>query len=338
MTALKWIFAHTYTYAALALAALAIYHVGYDLSQLTLWFLIPFYIVSLCAQWVLPKVKAPIEKNELKTDIISNLVTLGTVNALQNIVLGIMFAWASSSLLIHYGVISPEFGLASAPLWLQSICAFLIADFFFYVTHRIAHEVPFFWRFHSVHHCAHRVTFMNAYRVHPIDAMWRRYVPIFFMTLTGLSVEAMAVTVVFSTVLATVTHMNVDLRHGWLNYVIATNELHRWHHSKKYDEAKNFALFTLWDHLFGTYYWPRDRELPEKTGLGDETNYPIHNYWQQLLIPFRWSRLSDAANSHATPNCGEHEQDANEEASDPILLDNTSDQSHKRKEADTAPV
>lgn len=298
MNAIQWVLARTYTYVALALGGLAIYLIGFDTSKLMMYFLIPFYIVSLLMQFVMPKVKAPLEKGELATDVISSAVILATVNSLQTLVLGIMFAWSSSSLLIHYGVIDESFGFANLPLWLQVVSALLIADFFFYVTHRIAHEVPFFWKFHSVHHCAHKITFMNAYRVHPVDAMFRRYVPLFFLALLGISIEALAISMIFSTVLATVTHMNVNLRHGWLNYFIATNELHRWHHSKKYNEAKNFALFTLWDHVFGTYYWPRDRDMPEETGLGDETNYPIHNYWQMLLIPFRWHKL-DSKNTTA---------------------------------------
>src|SRR5690606_31810528 len=85
--------------------------------------------------------------------------------------------------------------------------------------------------------------------------------------------------------------LNMDLKHGWLNYLIGTNEVHRWHHSTRYNEAKNFAIIMIWDHLFGTFYFPRDRDMPEKTGLGDETNYPLHSYWQQLLLPFRWHSL-----------------------------------------------
>ena len=88
----------------------------------------------------------------------------------------------------------------------------------------------------------------------------------------------------------------MDLKHGWLNYVIGTNEVHRWHHSSKYSEAKNFSVIMIWDHLFGTYYFPKDREMPERTGLGDETNYPRHSYWQMLLLPFRWDRLKGDKN------------------------------------------
>ncbi len=287
MKALHWLLTRTFTYISLILAFVAIYLIGDDMGKLFLYFVLPFYVVSLTFQLIAPKVKAPLEKNELLTDIISNSVTIGLVNTIQTWGVGVVFALSSSSLLIHYGILDAEFGLASLPYWAQVVIGLLIMDFFFYVTHRMAHEVPFFWNFHAIHHCAHRVTFMNAYRVHPVDAMFRRYVPLFFVMLTGISHEAFIAASIIGSVLSTVTHLNVDLRHGWFNYIFATNENHRWHHSTKMSEAKNFSIITIWDHMFGTFYLPRDRDMPTKIGLGDETGYPLHNYWQQLVEPFR---------------------------------------------------
>lgn len=52
-------------------------------------------------------------------------------------------------------------------------------------------------------------------------------------------------------------------------------------------EAKNFGGIMIWDHLFGTFYYPKDRDMPEELGLSHEKNYPLNNYWQQLMYPFR---------------------------------------------------
>jgi len=284
----KPLITRSFSYIFLILAIIALIQFGNDSGKLFLYFLIPFYVISLCLEIVMPKVKTPLEKNELLTDIISNGVVMTVVNSIQNMGLAVAFAWSSSSFLIHFEILPASFGLSNAHFITQVITGLFILDFLFYVTHRISHESSFFWRFHSVHHCAHKVSFMNAYRVHPFDAMFRRYIPLFFVTLTGISPEAMTAIAIIGTVLATVTHLNIDLKHGWLNYFIATNELHRWHHSTVYEEAKNFAIFTVWDHMFGTYYWPKSRDLPEKTGLSHEKGFPIHNYWQQLLIPFNW--------------------------------------------------
>lgn len=294
MNAFRWLLARSFTWVFIALSVFAIVHFDYDNKALFLWFLLPFYVISLLTQFLMPKVKAPLEKGELATDIISN-AALTVVNSIQTVALNLIFALGSSSLLIHFGLLDPSWGLSNAPMWAQIVVGMLVLDLFFYITHRMAHEIDFFWRFHSVHHCAHRVTFLNAYRVHPIDAMFRRFVPLFFVLLTGISEQALVATAVIGSVLGTITHLNTDLKHGWLNYCIGTNEVHRWHHSTKYSEAKNFSIILIWDHLFGTFYLPRDRDMPDKTGLGHEQNYPLHNYWKQLWIPFRWHTLKSKA-------------------------------------------
>lgn len=290
MNAMRWLLARSFTWIFLALAIIAIVRLDYDDKALFLWFLLPFYLISLLTQFLMPKIKAPLEKGELATDLISN-AALTVVNSIQTVALNLIFALGSSSLLIHFGLLDPAWGLSNAPMWAQILVGMLVLDLFFYITHRMAHEIDFLWRFHSVHHCAHRITFLNAYRVHPIDAMFRRFVPLFFVLLTGISEQALIATAVIGSVLGTVTHLNTDLKHGWLNYIIGTNEVHRWHHSTVYSEAKNFSIIMIWDHLFGTFYLPKDREMPAKFGLGHERNYPLHNYWKQLLIPFRWGSL-----------------------------------------------
>jgi sterol desaturase/sphingolipid hydroxylase (fatty acid hydroxylase superfamily) len=114
--------------------------------------------------------------------------------------------------------------------------------------------------------------------------------PLFAAYQTGVSVEAVIVANTIGATLAVITHMNVDFRFGPLNYVLGTNEMHRWHHSNKIEEAKNFSVIMLWDHLFGTYVNPEGRAKPEKMGLFNELYYPIHNFWGQLLIPFTWKQ------------------------------------------------
>lgn len=288
------LFSASYTVAFVLLAIVALPLLDYNMNRIFLWFLLPFYVLSLLTQYVLPKVRRPLEKGELADDLYSNAAVV-LMNTMQTALVAWFFSHASSSLLISAGWVSPHWAVSNLPFPLQVLACMLIFDFFFYTTHRLAHEVPFLWRLHSVHHCAHRVTFLNAYRAHPLDAAFRRFVPLAFMMLAGPSHEGFVAAVVLGTVLATITHLNTDLRHGWLNLVIGTNEVHRWHHSSVYREARNFGVFMIWDHLFGTYFVPRDRDMPAKIGLSSETGYPVNNYWQQLLIPFRWSRLAKPA-------------------------------------------
>jgi hypothetical protein len=80
-------------------------------------------------------------------------------------------------------------------------------------------------------------------------------------------------------------HANVDVRLGWLNYLVSGPELHRWHHSVDRVEANcNFGNnVILWDLLFGTYYLPSNRSVCV-VGVGNH-NYPSR-FAATLWTPF----------------------------------------------------
>ncbi|HEX6591139.1 MAG TPA: sterol desaturase family protein [Moraxellaceae bacterium] len=171
------LFSASYTLVFVALALLALHVTHYDLNKLFLYFLLPFYLLSLALQYVLPKVSRPLEKNELLTDMVSNASVM-LINTVQAAIVAWAFHHMSSSLLVSAGWVGPQWSLASLPFALQVLAGLLVFDFMFYVTHRLCHEWPLLWRFHAVHHSAHRVTFLNAYRAHPVDVVVRRFIPL----------------------------------------------------------------------------------------------------------------------------------------------------------------
>jgi sterol desaturase/sphingolipid hydroxylase (fatty acid hydroxylase superfamily) len=88
-----------------------------------------------------------------------------------------------------------------------------------------------------------------------------------------------------------VSHFNVDIKAGPLNYLLVGTELHRFHHSANLDEAKNFGVLTpFWDLIFGTFcYSPR--QLPSTLGVADPAQYPASTaIGQVLMLPFRRTR------------------------------------------------
>ncbi len=72
-------------------------------------------------------------------------------------------------------------------------------------------------------------------------------------------------------------------------------ELHRWHHSLKLAEANtnygNNIIF--WDIVFGTLFWPKNRDASEAIGLSDLPAFP-RGYFGQLASPFRWRQIEAA--------------------------------------------
>jgi len=180
----------------------------------------------------------------------------------------------------------------SWPLVAQLVPALIIGEFLMYWVHRLAHEWDFLWRFHAVHHSAPRLYFLNAVRFHPVDLAISNYAPFVPLAALGASPELLALFALFSGVHGTFQHANIPIRLGPLNWFFSMAELHRWHHSRRLEEANtNYGQnLIVWDIVFGTRYLPRDREPPEEIGLSGLSAFPM-DYWGQLLSPLRWRRI-----------------------------------------------
>jgi sterol desaturase/sphingolipid hydroxylase (fatty acid hydroxylase superfamily) len=289
---LSWLF----LFGFVALGIFAVQHFtgadGHiDTGKLFLYFLAPYYILCTAMQYVWPEQPNDFEKGEVATDWLHN-GALFAISGFQNYFIHVLVAMTGAGVLFKYGVLPEAWAAHHLPFWGEVLVAYLTFDFMFYVTHRMGHEIDFFWRLHSVHHCAGRLSVLNASRAHPADLIWRRFVPIFVTFQTGVSQEAFIMSGVIGSVLATITHMNVRFDFGPLNYVIGTNEAHRWHHSNKIEEAKNYSVFMLWDHLFGTFVWePKGQKRPAKMGLFNENFYPRHSYLGQFFVPLKWKAM-----------------------------------------------
>lgn len=283
----SWLF----LFGSLALGIYTVLHYGFDPNKIFTYFLAPYYITATVMQYIWPEQPNDFEKGEVLNDWLHNGVLMA-ITAFQNFFVHTLVALTGSGLLFKYGVLPESMAAHNLPFWGQVAIAYLTFDFMFYVTHRMGHEIDFFWRLHSVHHCAHRLSVLNASRAHPLDLIWRRLLPIFVTFQTGVSQEAFILSGVIGSVLATITHMNVAFSFGPLNYIIGTNEQHRWHHSNKIEEAKNYSVFMLWDHLFGTFvYRPQGQVKPAKMGLFNEHYYPVHAYLGQFFIPWKWKQM-----------------------------------------------
>ena len=56
--------------------------------------------------------------------------------------------------------------LAVLPPWAEFALSFLLMDLAFYYWHIVNHRVPFFWRFHNVHHIDPDLDVSTAFRFH----------------------------------------------------------------------------------------------------------------------------------------------------------------------------
>ena len=152
-----------------------------------------------------------------------------------------------------------------------------------YWAHRLTHQVPVLWRFHSVHHSIENMDWLASARVHPIDQVFTHGAVVIPLYLLGFNGNVFGGVVVFFTLLALFQHANVRLRFPVLRWVINTPEWHHWHHAVDREAInKNFGLPVV-DKVFGTAYMPRGQWA---SGFGTTEPVPPVGYVRQLGYPF----------------------------------------------------
>lgn len=179
---------------------------------------------------------------------------------------------------------------------LTAVLAFLLADFFMWLSHFIRHKVPQFWRFHQVHHSQTKMSVLTDNRVHFIESMISASISYIPARLLGLSDEA-STFLAFATVFFTgFTHANLRTNLGPIRWLTVTPQSHRVHHSVEPQHwDHNFgAVLSIWDRMFRTQF-KGVNDYPA-IGIEDET-FPLEQspapvsvlrtYFLQIVHPFK---------------------------------------------------
>jgi sterol desaturase/sphingolipid hydroxylase (fatty acid hydroxylase superfamily) len=197
-----------------------------------------------------------------------------------------LLAW-----IIHRAIPSHFLAItASWPLWLKALAALIVSEIGYYWAHRLSHEIPFLWRFHSIHHSAEEVDFLVNTRAHPVDLVFGRFcalVPIYLLGLGGPKIPSGTFVPVLATLITTTwgffIHANLRWRFGPLEWIISTPAFHHWHHTLSGPINRNYASTLPWlDRVFGTHYLPK--EWP--TAYGTEDKLP-DSLTDQLFYPLQ---------------------------------------------------
>ncbi|WP_114394446.1 sterol desaturase family protein [Oleisolibacter albus] len=179
---------------------------------------------------------------------------------------------------------------ADWPLAAQVALALVVGEFGLYWAHRLGHEWGVAWQWHAIHHSVTRLWVVNTGRFHFLDSLWKAGFALTVGLAMGAPKDVVLWMLAITTYVGLLTHCNIDMRCGILNWVFSTPELHRWHHSRDPVEGNtNYGEnLILWDMLFGTRYLPAGRRPPVDIGTDDTVP---HGFLGQLAHPFRsWSK------------------------------------------------
>ena len=147
------------------------------------------------------------------------------------------------------------------PLWARVLAGLVAGEIGYYWGHRWSHEIPFLWRFHSIHHSAEEIDFLVNTRAHPVDMVFGRFcglVPIYVLGLGGPVGPAGSLVPVLVTLIGMVwgffIHANLRWRFGPLEWLISTPAFHHWHHTRTGPINRNYSSTLPWlDWIFGTH-------------------------------------------------------------------------------------
>lgn len=171
------------------------------------------------------------------------------------------------------------------PFLLQIILALITAELGLYWAHRLAHEWWPVWCWHAVHHSVTKLWFINTGRFHLFDSIWKSTFALTLGIIAGAPKEIIMWVLAITPFIGFLTHCNVRMQCGWLNWFFNTPQLHRWHHSRNAIEGNsNYGEnLIIWDIVFGTRYLPKHLSPPANIGCDDPV--PKH-FLGQLIYPF----------------------------------------------------
>jgi sterol desaturase/sphingolipid hydroxylase (fatty acid hydroxylase superfamily) len=180
------------------------------------------------------------------------------------------------------------------PLLAQAVLALLLGDFVRYWFHRAEHAWLPLWRIHATHHSAERLYCVNGPRLHPLEVALSGALQTMPLAALGAGGDALALQVLLTLAIGRFQHCNIALTLGPLDYVFSAPGPHRWHHARDARTAKcNYGGdVLLWDHVFGTFFLPHDRDASDAVGIENGERFP-RDILGVLASPFAWSGFRD---------------------------------------------
>lgn len=245
------------------------------------------FALFLIAELLNPYRKPSVSKKE-------RLVTNLSITILNSAVISLFFSafiisTASYVTANNAGVLN-TWSMPMMPYWLKVTIAVLFMDFMLYIWHLLNHEVPFFWRFHRVHHSDLNMDVSTATRFHIGELSISAVIKIGLIFFIGADIVSVIIFESLLVLTAQFHHSSLKVpvwfeKLFWLFFVPPS--MHRIHHSVVIKERNtNYGtILSIWDSMFGTILKDIDQDRIV-IGVGAYREADKLKLHHLLLMPF----------------------------------------------------
>ena len=224
---------------------------------------IPAFILLLIAEMVvaLRRDRSRYEARDTLTSLL-----LGTGSQVASALVGGMVV-AMAVWLHQYRLF--EIGIDFKTWWWAWILCFFLDDLAYYVFHRSAHRVRWFWASHVIHHSSQHYNLSTALR-----QTWTGFISLGFLFRLPLFLIGFPPAMVFFCAGLNLIYQfwihteAIGRMPKWFEAVMNTPSHHRVHHgvNPRYLDANYAGVFIIWDRMFGSFVAERDDE-PVRYGI-----------------------------------------------------------------------
>lgn len=180
--------------------------------------------------------------------------------------------------------------LIAMPAWVFILAGLLLLDLVgAYLIHYIEHKVKWMWKFHMVHHADTHVDTTTANRHHPGESVLRAVFTLLGVIVLGAPMWLVMMYQSLSVVFTQFNHANIRLP-LWLDtalsWFIVSPNMHKVHHHymRPQTDSNYGNIFSVWDHVFGTFNRTPVEQLRYGLDVLDDTT--DENLKYQIKVPF----------------------------------------------------
>jgi sterol desaturase/sphingolipid hydroxylase (fatty acid hydroxylase superfamily) len=152
-----------------------------DVLRLSIWFLI-LAVIFIPLERIFAERKQKIWRAGMARDIGYYIANSLLPKGLLVIPMAAL-AWTMHALVPHFVLDAA----GDLPLWARAAAALAAGEVGYYWGHRWEHEIPFLWRFHSIHHNAEEMDWLVNSHAHPLDIVFSRFCGFVPMYALGLA-------------------------------------------------------------------------------------------------------------------------------------------------------